>query len=748
MVPDTKSETTKWVDLSLRDGQQSTLDSADWVFEARGWVKALLSAQSAGAAGAEIAGGQSFQTAIRRGYNPFRLVGTINQALHSSKQGCQLSLQMLFRGANALGFRHYDKDVLEFTLKEFIKEGINKIRFFDALNDIENLELPESIRSNKDLILEGAFCFVHYPEAPERYNDEYYCNYSKILLAAGYNAIAIKDMSGQLTEKRVATLLPALQEILAPQNIPLTLHCHSTNALRSQAAIKKAIELGVDRIETVEGPLAGGSAHHPLAEVFPEQAESPQYAKHQSSLQSLWGRAPKRQDHQIDDPLKEQLCAAGVPGGAMPFVISDLQQQVTAILAKYDATDDATKAKLSSLPCKREDGFPFIVALFLNELKRVCIDAALPLLVTPTADICCKQAITNLAIGAEPFSDDLAGRYLNRNGQPNPDIRFAKLILGYYGELKEYDAESRVHSPSSQVLEFFKNHNAQQLDICAEHPSRRPKGNDLREAQQATWQLIQKLGARALSFASFDQLSILYALKPTTAAASDDPIEQAVNIYLKRSESAKIDGRGSTFTGYETLMQPILSYLGAQEVVTENISVEQILNQKLSTLGEGIYKHLYDVYVDLPIWSGGTILQSHLSKLLTSEQVAGELKNAARNVSDSLIELDLRPRRQEKTQMEEALKKFSQLTIADLFNSLAMIQSFVNDVAKYATNPKIYASRCLKIEDMQRLNKRLNKENFNDPWIQRIQRSITGKYIRLQTDMQHRIQVWKSSFAL
>jgi len=489
----------KLINLTLRDGQQSTLDAASWIFEPRDYAKIITASEEAGFDGIELSGGQSFQIAIGRGYNPFMLLGSISHAIKSRSHGQDFELQMLFRGANALGFRHYDKDLLEIILKEFIKLGITKIRCFDALNDIQNLELPEEVKS-ADVTLEGALCFAHYTSAPERYSDDYYCEYTKALLEAGYNAIGIKDMSGQLTAERVSTLVPALLEILSPQNIPLSLHCHSTNAEASKAAIAEALKYDIAAIETVEGSLSGGSSHHPLSVVAPQLIkDEASYHKLTERTNALWGERPDRKDQDIPQELKEQLCAAGVPGGAMPFVVSDLKQQEPTIRAKYLSSPHTPN---TGLP---ENDFSAIIDLFLNELKRVCQDAGLPLLVTPTADICCKQAIANLAFGSDPYADGLAERYLSKAGQPNPDTRYAKLILGYYGELKAYDKDNSVYGPSEDVTFFFQGHNALQLKKIKHHPSESPNGGDLREAQQSAWQLIQKLGAEALSFASFDR---------------------------------------------------------------------------------------------------------------------------------------------------------------------------------------------------------------------------------------------------
>lgn len=263
----TEAKLPKLTNLSLRDGQQSTLDSKEWVLDTARMTQVLRASSLAGFSAAEVAGGQSFQTAISNGHNPFTIADALANAQRSSKQIEEIDLQMLFRGANALGFRHYDRDVVEATLNEFIKSGVKKIRFFDALNDIDNLFLPDSVKDKEGVILQAAMCFGHYRHAPERYTDDYYVNYLKELLGKGFNSFAIKDMSGQMTPDRMRLLLPRLQELLEGTGFLLELHLHSTNDSMSKDALLTAIELGVDSIETVEGPLCAGSSHHCLESV-------------------------------------------------------------------------------------------------------------------------------------------------------------------------------------------------------------------------------------------------------------------------------------------------------------------------------------------------------------------------------------------------------------------------------------------------------------------------------------------------
>ena len=106
--------------------------------------------------------------------------------------------------------------------------------------------------------------------------------------------------------------------------------------------------------------------------------------------------------------------------------------------------------------------------------------------------------------------------------------------------------------------------------------------------------------------------------------------------------------------------------------------------------------------------------------------------------------LDARPSRQEKGKLHEALEKFSQLSISDLLNSVALINSFINDIAKYATNPKAYAARSIGFADLDRLTKLRGSDQKTDPWEVGIQQSITGKYLRLENDFRRRAENWKA----
>ena len=739
--------------LSLRDGQQSTLDGKDWILDTYKMAQVLRASALAGFSGAEVSGGQSFQTAISNGYNPFTIADALANAQRSSPQVAELDLQMLFRGANALGFRHYDKDVVEATLNEFIKNGVSKIRFFDALNDIDNLFIPESVKGHSGVILQAAMCFGHYAHAPDRYTDDYYVGYLQALMAKGFDSFAIKDMSGQMTPERIRALLPRLQTVLKPHGMPLELHLHSTNEVLSAKALAAALELGVDGIETVEGPLAGGSAHHRLADIVPHSlCHSTAFIQLEKVSRTVWGASPNRKDSDIPSHLRDKLCEAGVPGGAMPFVIRDLRTQAAVIEDKYfkqqrqklASTQKFVIGKINQAHGERATeklGFEVIVELFIAELKRVCFDAALPLLVTPTADICAKQAIANLAFGKNPYGETLEDRYLNANGDTGADPRFCKLVLGYYGEFKSYESEGKVVGPSPHVIEFFEQHNPNQLKKVASHPSHRAKGKDMEVARAEAWSLIRKFGGKALSFANFDQLSILYAMKPASAPGKD-PIAKAVLAYAKRADKVRIGGRGITFPGYETIMQPIVDHLSALYALDHTLKSATIMQTPLGALGKNLYRKLFRTYATLPIAQEATRVRNMLTNLISSDHSSKITKQASGFVGDSFNNLDFRPANQTEEKYVEARERFKRLTIGELFSSLALLHSLVNSVDKHGTSPVLPAERAITLADVQQgMTGKVTVEGSQ--WESRLRSGVRSRHFRVEADLVGRVASWR-----
>lgn len=625
-----KMSTPKVTDVTIRDGQQSALDFKSIIYNTPKLARYLAKAINTGFASVEIAGGQSFQSAIKNGYNSFTLLHSLDLITRDSQGNRVIDFQMLFRGANALGFKHYSPKVVEATLEEFIDAGVNKIRFFDALNDIDNIYIPDFVKDNDSIIKQGALCFGRYKDQPDRYTNEYYVNYTKALIAKGCNSIAIKDMSGQLDSTRIATLLPALQTVVkeaSPNNkIPIELHIHSTNEANSLAAIRKAINLGIDCIDTAEEPLSGGASHHSISSINSDRRESDfikidpiKYRSYKAISKGIFAGV-KRQDLIIETKYRNMLCAAGVPGGAMPVVMADITKALPRIKAKNPRSFDSNQSEAQD--------FENALKLFSQELARVCRDAGYPLLVTPTADICTKQAINNME-WRNLDNDNLEARYGNlKAAMQGIDPRFVKLVLGHYGQMKKYQDTSDIsfYHPDQKVIEFFNNtvavnglmHGPKIQSIYdQQHPYlimlENRNDNEYNAAYEAAQKLYDKYKGEAPSFASLNQLAIMYALKPHSIAEKD-PIEDALKLYSQRVEGAMAPYGAMPFNGFEFIIQPLLDHLEAMIAFGKESVKENPLAVTISEFGS-LGDKAYDAYK--------AVIEKYSTYVMDSEAVKG-----------------------------------------------------------------------------------------------------------------------------
>jgi len=195
----------------------------------------------------EVWGGATFDSCLRfLNEDPWERLREIRRVIKNTK------LQMLLRGQNLLGYKHYEDDVVETFIKKSIECGTDIIRVFDALNDTRNMET--SIRVIKQ---EGAHCqcAISYTISPIHTLD-YYVNLSKELEKLGANSICIKDMAGILTTYSAYELVKRLRKVV---EIPLALHTHCTSGIASMTYLK-AVEAGVDIIDTVISPFSEGTS--------------------------------------------------------------------------------------------------------------------------------------------------------------------------------------------------------------------------------------------------------------------------------------------------------------------------------------------------------------------------------------------------------------------------------------------------------------------------------------------------------
>ena len=195
----------------------------------------------------EVWGGATFDSCLRYlNEDPWERLRTLRKALPNTK------LQMLFRGQNILGYKHYADDVVEQFCHKAIENGIDVIRIFDALNDPRNLEA--AIRYTKKY---GGFCeaAISYTTSPV-HSEEYFVKLSKELAQMGADSICIKDMANLLLPYDAYSLVKKLK---AEVDIPIHLHTHNTTGTGDMVLLKAA-EAGVDIVDTALSPLGNGTS--------------------------------------------------------------------------------------------------------------------------------------------------------------------------------------------------------------------------------------------------------------------------------------------------------------------------------------------------------------------------------------------------------------------------------------------------------------------------------------------------------
>ena len=237
----------KVTETALRDAHQSLIATRMPIGD---MVPILSKMDQVGYYSAEVWGGATFDACLRfLNEDPWERLRIIRKGMPNTK------LQMLFRGQNMLGYRHYADDVVEYFVQKSIANGIDIIRIFDALNDIRNLETAIKAAKKEKGHAQVAISYT----LGDTFTDEYYVNYAKQVENAGADSICIKDMAALLTPYRAYSLVKELKQAV---KIPVQLHTHYTSGLASMCLLK-AIEAGCDAIDTAISPLALGTSHAP-----------------------------------------------------------------------------------------------------------------------------------------------------------------------------------------------------------------------------------------------------------------------------------------------------------------------------------------------------------------------------------------------------------------------------------------------------------------------------------------------------
>ncbi len=389
----------KITETVLRDAHQSLLATRMTMDEMR---PILSTMDKVGFHSVECWGGATFDSCLRfLNEDPWDRLRILKKEMPNTK------LQMLFRGQNMLGYRHYADDVLEYFVQKSVSNGIDIIRIFDALNDIRNLETAVKAAKKEGAETQIAISYT----LGDIFTTDYYVNYAKSIEAIGADSICIKDMAALLTPYETEKLVKALK---AEVKIPIQLHTHYTSGLASMCLLK-GIEAGVDIIDTAMSPLALGTSHAPtesmVAALQGTEYDTGLDLKLLTEIRDYFmGLRKKYIDSGLLDPKMLAVDANAliyqVPGGMLSNLLSQLKQA-----GKSDKFEEV-----------------------LREVPRVREDAGFPPLVTPTSQIVGTQAVFNVIMGeryktvTKEFKGLVKGEYGRTPAPISPEFR--KKILG------------------------------------------------------------------------------------------------------------------------------------------------------------------------------------------------------------------------------------------------------------------------------------------------------------------------------
>ncbi len=381
-------------DTILRDAHQSQAATRMRIEDMLPACKAL---DQVGYWSLECWGGATFDSCMRfLGEDPWERLRALRKAMPNTR------LQMLLRGQNLLGYKHYADDVVEEFVKKSINNGIDVIRIFDALNDVRNIET--AMKATKKY---GGHCeaAISYTESPV-HNLEYFVNLAKELENRGADTICIKDMANLLLPYDAYELVSALKKEI---KVPIHLHTHNTTGTGDMTYLM-AIQAGVDIIDTALSPLANGTSQ-PSTEAMVATLKGTEFDTG-IKLESLnevaahfRGVAQKLKAQGSLDPkvlnVDPNTLLYQVPGGMLSNLISQLKQ------------------------AKAEDKYYEVLA----EVPRVRKDFGYPPLVTPTSQIVGSQAVFNVLTGerykmvTKESKGLLKGEYGKVPGEVNEEVR-------------------------------------------------------------------------------------------------------------------------------------------------------------------------------------------------------------------------------------------------------------------------------------------------------------------------------------
>ncbi len=388
----------QFTETILRDANQSLVATRLGYSQFEPILKTI---DQAGFYSVECWGGATFDVCLRfLNEDPWERLRKIRAAMPNTK------LQMLLRGQNILGYKHYSDDIVRRFVRAAVRNGIDIIRIFDALNDVNNLKVAVEETVKSGAIASGAISYTTSPV----HTLQKYVEMVKELKQMGVSTICIKDMAGIMSPKEAYDLVSAIKDAV---DLPVVVHTHCTTGLAFMTYMK-SVEAGADVIDTAISPFSGGTSQ-PATETL-------EYVFRQYGYETGLNTEKLHEMANFFKPIRAEFLASGglnpismatdtqcltyqIPGGMLSNLLSQLKS-----LNKLDKFDEA-----------------------LLETPRVRADMGYPPLVTPTSQLIGTQAVQNVLageryknVGAE-LKAYCRGEYGRTPAPINPEVQ-AKIL--------------------------------------------------------------------------------------------------------------------------------------------------------------------------------------------------------------------------------------------------------------------------------------------------------------------------------
>jgi pyruvate carboxylase subunit B len=371
----------KIIETAFRDAHQSLLATR---MRTRDMLPIAEKMDSVGYFSLEAWGGATFDTCIRYlNEDPWERLVELNDVVKRTP------LQMLLRGQNLVGYKHYPDDIVRNFVEKSYENGIDVFRIFDALNDIRNMELSIKVAKEQGAHVQGTISYTTSPV----HTLEKYVEFAKELEVLGCDSVAIKDMAGLISPHDTYEIVKTLKE---ETDLLINLHCHCTSGM-TPMSYYAACQAGVDLLDTAISPLSWGASQPPTESMVAALEDTPYATGLDLNLLSeikKYFEGIRKKYSSLIDPISEKVdtdvLLYQIPGGMLSNFVSQLKEQNA--LDRYEEV--------------------------LKEVPKVREEFGYPPLVTPTSQIVGIQAVMNV-LGGE--------RYKNVSKEVKDYIK------GYYG---------------------------------------------------------------------------------------------------------------------------------------------------------------------------------------------------------------------------------------------------------------------------------------------------------------------------